>query len=79
LIRTSRVRVILCLAISWCGVKGARHAEAAGLVTAAPAWAVRSSPPFDAAGMDGIAVSAADTVRAGEGGYSAREMGRRVR
>jgi putative molybdopterin biosynthesis protein len=53
--------------------------EAAGLVTAAPAWAVRSSPPFDAAGMDGIAVSAADTVRAGEGGYSAREMGRRVR
>jgi MoeA N-terminal region (domain I and II) len=33
---------------------------------AAPGWAVRSSPPFDAAGMDGIAVSAADTVRAGE-------------
>jgi hypothetical protein len=29
--------------------------------------------------MDGIAVSAADTVRAGEGGYSAREKGRRVR
>jgi putative molybdopterin biosynthesis protein len=26
--------------------------EAAGLVTAAPVWAVRSSPPFDAAGMD---------------------------
>jgi putative molybdopterin biosynthesis protein len=40
--------------------------EAAGLVTAAPVWAVRSSPPFDAAGMDGIAVRAADTVRAGE-------------
>ena len=39
---------------------------AAGLVTAAPVWAVRSSPPFDAAGMDGIAVTAADTVRAGE-------------
>jgi putative molybdopterin biosynthesis protein len=40
--------------------------EAAGLVTAAPVWAVKSSPPFDAAGMDGIAVSAADTVRASE-------------
>jgi putative molybdopterin biosynthesis protein len=41
-------------------------AEAAGLVTAAPVWAVRSSPPFDAAGMDGIAVTAAGTVRASE-------------
>jgi putative molybdopterin biosynthesis protein len=40
--------------------------EAAGLVTAAPVWAVRSSPPFDAAGMDGIAVTAAGTVRASE-------------
>ena len=40
--------------------------EAAGLVTAASVWAVRSSPPFDAAGMDGIAVTAADTVRASE-------------
>ena len=41
-------------------------AEAAGLVTAAPVWADRSSPPFDAAGMDGIAVSAADTLGASE-------------
>src|SRR6185437_7173170 len=41
-------------------------AEAAGLVTAAPVWAVRSSPPFDAAGMDGIAVRAADTLGASE-------------
>ena len=40
--------------------------EAAGLVTAAPVWAVRSSPPFDAAGMDGIAVRAADTAAASE-------------
>jgi putative molybdopterin biosynthesis protein len=40
--------------------------EAAGLVTAGPVWAVRSSPPFDAAGMDGIAVTAADIVRASE-------------
>src|SRR5579862_4681020 len=41
-------------------------AGAAGLVTAAPVWAVRSSPPFDAAGMDGIAVRAADTLGASE-------------
>src|ERR1700751_3499815 len=40
--------------------------EAAGLVTAAPVWAVRSSPPFDAAGMDGVAVRAADTALASE-------------
>ena len=40
--------------------------EAAGLVTAAPVWAVRSSPPFDAAGMDGIAVCSADTAGASE-------------
>jgi putative molybdopterin biosynthesis protein len=40
--------------------------QAAGLVTAAPVWAVRSSPPFDAAGMDGIAVTAADIMRASE-------------
>ena len=40
--------------------------EAAGFVTAAPVWAVRSSPPFDAAGMDGIAVRAADTLGASE-------------
>jgi putative molybdopterin biosynthesis protein len=41
-------------------------ADAAGLVTAGPVWATRSSPPFDAAGMDGIAVQAADTVGASE-------------
>ncbi|MGH3301383.1 MAG: molybdopterin biosynthesis protein [Streptosporangiaceae bacterium] len=41
-------------------------ADAAGLVTAEPVWATRSSPPFDAAGMDGIAVRAADTLRASE-------------
>jgi putative molybdopterin biosynthesis protein len=40
--------------------------DAAGLVTAEPVWATRSSPPFDAAGMDGIAVRAADTVGASE-------------
>ena len=39
---------------------------AAGLVTAAPVWATRSSPPFDAAGMDGIAVTSASTVGASE-------------
>jgi putative molybdopterin biosynthesis protein len=41
-------------------------AEAAGLVTATPVWATRSSPPFDAAGMDGIAVRAAATAAASE-------------
>src|ERR1051325_3068900 len=40
--------------------------EAAGMVTAAPVWARRSSPPFDAAGMDGIAIRAADTIGASE-------------
>ena len=40
--------------------------EAVGRVTAEPVWAKRSSPPFDAAAMDGIAVDAADTVGAGE-------------
>ncbi len=40
--------------------------EAAGRVTAAPVWATRSSPPFDAAAMDGIAVRSADTVGASD-------------
>jgi putative molybdopterin biosynthesis protein len=40
--------------------------QAVGRVTAEPVWARRSSPPFDAAAMDGIAVRAADTVGAGE-------------
>jgi putative molybdopterin biosynthesis protein len=40
--------------------------EAVGRVTAEPVWARRSSPPFDAAAMDGIALRAADTIGAGE-------------
>jgi molybdopterin molybdotransferase/putative molybdopterin biosynthesis protein len=40
--------------------------QAVGRVTAEPVWARTSSPPFDAAAMDGIAVHAADTVGAGE-------------
>ena len=40
--------------------------EAVGRVTAAPVWATRSSPSFDAAAMDGIAVRAAQTVGASE-------------
>jgi putative molybdopterin biosynthesis protein len=40
--------------------------EGVGRVTAEPVWARRSSPPFDAAAMDGIAVRAADTAGAGE-------------
>jgi putative molybdopterin biosynthesis protein len=41
-------------------------ADAVGRVTAEPVWAGRSSPAFDSAGMDGIAVRAADTVGAAE-------------
>src|SRR4051812_12691629 len=37
-------------------------ADAVGRVTAAPVWAARSSPSFNASAMDGIAVRAADTV-----------------
>jgi putative molybdopterin biosynthesis protein len=40
-------------------------AEALGRVTAEPVWARRSSPDFDAAAMDGIAVRAADVAEAG--------------
>src|ERR1700749_1983475 len=40
--------------------------EAVGRVTAEPVWATRSSPSFDAAAMDGIAVRAEDTVGASE-------------
>ncbi|MCU1627286.1 MAG: molybdenum cofactor synthesis domain protein [Pseudonocardia sp.] len=40
--------------------------EAVGRVTAEPVWALRSSPAFDSAGMDGIAVRAADTIGAAE-------------
>jgi putative molybdopterin biosynthesis protein len=39
-------------------------ADAIGRVTAEAVWATRSSPPFDAAAMDGIAVRAADTAGA---------------
>ena len=41
-------------------------ADALGRVTAAPIWALRSSPAYDAAAMDGIAVHAADTFGATE-------------
>jgi len=40
--------------------------QAVGRVTAEPVWARSSSPPFDAAAMDGIAVQASDTVGASE-------------
>jgi putative molybdopterin biosynthesis protein len=40
--------------------------QAVGRVTAEPVWARTSSPPFDAAAMDGIAVHASDTVGASE-------------
>jgi putative molybdopterin biosynthesis protein len=40
--------------------------QAVGRVLAEPVWAARSSPPFDAAAMDGIAVRAEDTIGASE-------------
>ena len=40
--------------------------RANGRVTAEPVWAVRSSPHYDAAAMDGVAVRAADTAGASE-------------
>ncbi|MCH8310064.1 MAG: molybdopterin biosynthesis protein, partial [Chloroflexi bacterium] len=40
--------------------------EARGRVTAAPVWAAVSSPHYDAAAMDGVAVRAQDTVGATE-------------
>ncbi|HEY2832347.1 MAG TPA: molybdopterin biosynthesis protein [Sporichthyaceae bacterium] len=41
-------------------------ADAVGRVTADAVWATRSSPAFDSAAMDGIAVRAADTAGAAE-------------
>jgi putative molybdopterin biosynthesis protein len=41
-------------------------AEAVGRVTAEPVWATRSSPAYDAAAMDGIAVRAAETAGASD-------------
>lgn len=41
-------------------------AGAVGRVLAEPVWALRSSPAFDSAAMDGIAVRAADTVGAAD-------------
>lgn len=41
-------------------------AAAVGRVTAAPVWATRSSPAFDSAAMDGIAVRSVDTAAAAE-------------
>ncbi|MGH3766008.1 MAG: molybdopterin biosynthesis protein [Pseudonocardiaceae bacterium] len=46
------------------GTERLELAAAIGRVTAEPVWAARSSPAFDSAGMDGIAVRAADTVGA---------------
>jgi putative molybdopterin biosynthesis protein len=40
--------------------------QAHGRMTAAPVWAVRSSPHYDAAAMDGVAVRAEETIGAME-------------
>ena len=49
--------------------------EAVGRVLAEPVWAARSSPPFDAAAMDGIAVRAEDTIGASETAPARLERG----
>jgi molybdopterin molybdotransferase/putative molybdopterin biosynthesis protein len=48
------------------GVEEVAVADAVGRVTAEPVWAAVSSPAYDAAAMDGIAVRAADTIGASE-------------
>src|SRR5207249_10036145 len=40
--------------------------QAHGRVTASPVWAARSSPHYDAAAMDGVAVRARGTIGAAE-------------
>ena len=40
--------------------------QASGRITAAPVWAARSSPHYDAAAMDGVAVRAHETIGATE-------------
>jgi putative molybdopterin biosynthesis protein len=40
--------------------------KAVGLVTAEPVWALRSSPAYEAAAMDGIAIRSADTAGASD-------------
>ena len=48
------------------GAEEVEVADAVGRVTAEPVWAAVSSPAYDAAAMDGIAVRAADTAGATE-------------
>ena len=56
-------------AFDWTGLAGTEEiptAEARGRVTAAPVFAAYSSPAYNGAAMDGIAVAAADTFGASE-------------
>ena len=59
-----------CCAAAGCKARvdviGLALEQALGRVTAEPIWAKRSSPPFDSAAMDGIAVQADRTVGANE-------------
>ena len=60
------------IALEQSGFSGRTEAEsidigdALGRTTAAPVWAARSAPHYDAAAMDGIAVRSKDTVGASE-------------
>ncbi len=63
-----RLQVALVAAGTWEALPGApvALADALGRVTAEPVWAKRSSPHYHAAGMDGYAVQAVDTLHATE-------------
>ena len=53
--------------------------DALGRITAAPVWAARSAPHYDAAAMDGVAVRSADTVGASETAPLALSLPERAR
>ncbi|MCH8187066.1 MAG: molybdopterin biosynthesis protein, partial [Chloroflexi bacterium] len=53
-------------ALSLCASEQVALAEAIGRVTAEPIWAKASSPHYDSAAMDGVAVRSGDTVGATE-------------
>jgi molybdenum cofactor synthesis domain-containing protein len=62
-----------------CGAEEIATAEAQGRVTAAPVFSATSSPGYNAAAMDGVAVSSADTFGASEERPVALDVGRQAR
>ena len=53
-------------ALARAAVESVAIQDALGRITAAPVWAARSAPHYDAAAMDGVAVKSADTAEASE-------------